>query len=101
MIGKLLLTFTIVDSQELDQNEKPIIYAWAFVEIYNQCSRRLVYETHGMVNLEKYLISKAENYLSLGDQQFYIIFEIVQSVHVVLKDIEDNILYLNNYIDCD
>lgn len=52
-----------------------------------------------MVELKKYSISRAENRLNLGDQQFYKIFMGLQSIHVVLKDTEGNTFYLNNYID--
>lgn len=54
-----------------------------------------------MVKLEKYPIPKVENYLKLGDQQFYKIFEILQSTHVVPRDTESNNFYLNNYIGWD
>ena len=54
-----------------------------------------------MVELEKYPILKAENPLNLGGQQFYKISEVLQITHVVLRDTEDNIFYLNNYIDWD
>ena len=54
-----------------------------------------------MVKLEKYSISKVEKPLNLGGQQFYKISEILQSAHIILKDIEGNTFYLNNYIDWD
>ena len=54
-----------------------------------------------MVKLEKYPISKAEKPLNLNGQQFYKIFEVLQSAHVVPRDTEDNTFYLNNYINWD
>ena len=53
MIGKLLLTITVADPQQLDLKEKLIMYTKAFVEIYNWRSRELVHKTHRMVKLEK------------------------------------------------
>ncbi len=35
MIEKLLLTITVVDLQQLDKKEKPVMYIRVFVEIYN------------------------------------------------------------------
>ena len=99
MIGKLLLTVTVADPQRLDRKGKPVMYTGAFVEIYNWRSRGLVHETHGMVKLEKYPISRAEKPLNLGGQRFYKISEVLQSAHVVPKDTEGNTFYLNNYID--
>ncbi len=73
----------------------------AFVEISNWRFRRLVHKTHRMIKLEKYSISRAENPLNLGGQQFYKISEFLQSAYIVLKDIKDNTFYLNNFIDWD
>lgn len=42
------------------------MYIRAFVKIKNWLNRRLVYKTHGMVKLEKYVISRAKNLLNLG-----------------------------------
>ena len=75
------------------------MYTKAFVEIYNWCSKRLVHKIHGMIKLEKYLISRAENPLNLGDQQFYKISEVLQSAYVVPRDTKGNNFYLNNYIN--
>ena len=54
-----------------------------------------------MVELEKYLILKAENLLNLGGQQFYKISKVLQNAHVVPRNTEGNIVYLYNYIDQD
>ena len=77
------------------------MYTEAFIEIYNWCYRGLVHKTHGIVELEKYLISRVKNLLNLGSQQYYIISEILQNAHVVPRDIKVNTFYLNNYIDWD
>ena len=76
-----------------------MIYTGAFVEIYNWYYRGLVYKTHEMVQLKKYPILKAENPLNLDSQQFYKISEVLQNAHIVPRNTEDNISYLNNYID--
>ncbi len=94
IIRKLLLTVTVADPQQLDGKRKPVIYIGAFVEIY-----KVFYEIHGIVKLEKYPISKVENPLNLGSQQFYKISEILRRIHVVPKDTERNTSYLNDYID--
>ena len=99
MIGKLLLTVTVANPKRLDRKRKPVMYTRAFVEIQNWRSRELVHETYGIVELEKYLILRAEKSLNLGGQQFYKISEVLQSAYVLLRDIEGNTFYLNNYID--
>ncbi len=77
------------------------MYTGTFVEIYNWYYKRLVHETHGMVELEKYQISRAKNPLNQGGQQFYKISEVLQRAHVVPRDIKHNTSYLHKYIDWD
>ena len=101
LVERLILIVTVADPQQLNQKKKPIMYTGAFVEIYNWRFRGLVHETHGMVEFEKYPISKAENPLNLSGQRFYKISKVLQSAHVVPRDNEDNTFYLNNYIDWD
>lgn len=65
MIRKLLLTVIVADPEQLNGKKKLVMYTGVFVEVYNWRNRRLVYETHGMVELEKYPISRTENSLNL------------------------------------
>ena len=51
-----------------------------------------------MVKLKKYLISKVENPLNFGSQQFYKISKVLQNAHVIQRDTKNNTSYLNNYI---
>ena len=75
------------------------MYTRAFVEIYNWRYRKLVHKTHRIVKPEKYLILRAKNSLYLGSQQFYKIFELLQSTHIMLSNNESNISYLKNCIE--
>ncbi len=101
MIERLLLIVTVADPQQSNRKGKPMMYTGVFVEIYNWRSRGLVHETHRMVELETYPISRAENSLNLGGQRFYKISEVLRSAQVVPRGTEDNTFYLNNYIDQD
>ena len=83
----------------MDWKNKPVMCIVAFVKLYNWGCRRLVYETHKIVKLEKYPISRAENSLNLGGLQFYKISKVLQSAYVIPRDTEVNTFYLNNYID--
>lgn len=101
MIGRLLLIVTIADPQQLDQKGKPVMYTRIFVKMYNWRNRRQVHETHGLVKLKKYLISRAENPLNLGVYQFYKISKVLQSTHVMPRETQGNTFYVNNYINWD
>lgn len=78
-----------------------MIYIKIFIKIYNWHFRKLVHKTHEIVKLEKYLISRAKNFLNPSSQQFYKIFKVLQSTNIILRNIKSNIFYLNNYIDWD
>ena len=75
------------------------MYNGTFVEIYNWHFKELVYKVYGIVKLEKYPISRAENSLNLGSQRFYKISEVLQNINIIPRDTEGNTFYLNNYID--
>lgn len=53
------------------------MYTEVFVKIYNWHNRRLVDKTQGILELEKYLISRVENYFNLNTQQFYKISKVL------------------------
>lgn len=77
------------------------MYTKAYIEIYNWHYKELVYETHRIVELEKYSILTAINFLNLGRQQFYNICKVLQCTHVVSKDAESYTSLFNNYDDWD
>ena len=54
-----------------------MLYTNTFVKIYNWRYRKLVHKTHEIIKLEKYQISKIENLLNLGNQQFYKISKVL------------------------
>lgn len=101
MIEKLLLTVMVANPKWLDPKKKPVIYTRAFVEIYNKHNCRLVYKTHGMVELKKYPISKTKNFLNLGAYRFYKISLILRIAYIVPRDNEGNVFYVKNYINWD
>ena len=78
-----------------------MIYTGAFVKIYNWQNRRLVHETHEMVEFENYPISRTENCLNLRGQRFYKISQVLQNYYIMPRNIEGNTFYFNNYIDQD
>ncbi len=100
-IRKLLLIVTIADPERFTDKGKPIIYIGASVELYNWRNRRQVHEIHGMVELEKMCASMAKHPRNLGAHRIVEISSILRSAHVVPRDQEKIMLYVNNYIDWD
>ncbi len=92
---------TIADPERFTDKSIPIIYIGAFVELYNWRNRRQVHEIHGMVELEKMRASTAEYLRNLGTYCIMKISSILRSAHIVPRDQEKIVFYVNNYIDWD
>ena len=100
-IGKLLLIVTVADPEWFMAKSKPITYTRAFVELYKWRNRGQVHEIHGMVELEKWHVSTAENPRNLGAHHIIEVSSVLRSAHVVPRDQDRAVFYVNNYIDWD
>ncbi len=100
-IGKLLLIVTIADPERFTDKGKSITYIGAFVELYNWRNRGQVHEIHGMVELEKMRGSTAKHPRNLGAHCIVEISSILRGAHVVPRDQERIVFYVNNYINWD
>lgn len=75
----------------MKQKNKTIMFTKAFGEIYDKQNRKLVYKTYRIMKHKKYPISRVENPLNLGSQQFYQIFKILQNTYIKSRDTRSNI----------
>lgn len=78
---------------------KLITYIRAFVELYNWKNREQVYKIYRMVELEKWRFLTVKYPHSLSAYQIVEILTILHNAYVVLRDQDENIFYVNNYID--
>ena len=101
LIGRLLLTVTVADPERFTPKGKPVTYTGAFVELYNWRNGGQVHEIHGMIELEKMRASTAENPRNLGAYRIIEISLVLHSAHVVPRDQDKFVFYVNNYIDWD
>ena len=92
---------TIADSEWFTAKGKPITYIKAFVELYKWRNRKQVYEMHGMVELDKWHASIAENTFNLGAHCIIEVFLVLHSAHVIPRDQDKLVFYINNYINWD
>ena len=90
---------TVADLERFTAKGKPITYTGAFVKLYKQRNRRQVYEIHGMVELNKWHALTAENPRNLGAHRIIEVSSILRNAHVVLRDQDRMVFYVNNYID--
>ncbi len=100
-IGKLLLIITMADPERFTFKGKSITYIGAFVELYNWRNHEQVHEIYGMIQLEKMCASIAKNPHNLGVHQIIEISSVLYSAHVVPRDQDKVVFYVNNYIDWD
>ena len=85
-IGKLLLIVIVADLKWFRAKSKPIIYTGAFVELYKWKNRGQVNEIHGIVKLNKWHATIAENPRNLGAHCIIEVFLILRCAHVVPRD---------------
>ncbi len=90
---------TITDPEAFMDKGKPIIYIKAFVELYNWRNRGQVHEIHGIVKLEKMRASRTEHPRNLGAHYIVERSSILHSAHIILRDQERILFYVNNYIN--
>ena len=101
LIGKLLLTITVVDPERFTLKENPVTYTRAFIELYNWRNSGQVHEIFGMIEVEKMHTLTAENSRNLSAHQMIEISSILHSAYMVPKDQNKFVFYVNNYIDWD
>ena len=99
LIGKLLLTVIMANLECFILKDKPVIYTKAFVELYNQKNRGQVYKVHEMIELEKMRASTTANFRNLNAHQMIEISSILRRAHMVSRDQNKFVLYVNNYIN--
>ena len=92
---------TIADPERFTAKDKPITYTEAFVGLYKWRNCRQVHEIHRMVDLEKWYASTAENPRNLGAHCIIEVSSVLRSAHVVPRDQDRAVFYVNNYIDWD
>ncbi len=91
----------MADPERFTLKGKPVTYIGAFVELYNWKNRGQVHEIYGMIKLEKMCASIAENLRNFGAHQIIEISSVLYSAHVVPRDQDKVVFYVNNYIDWD
>ena len=91
----------MADPKQFIPKNKPVIYTRALVELYNWKNRVQVHEIYGMIELEKIYALIAKNPRNFGAYWIIEISLILCSVHVIPKDEDKVIFYINNYIDWD
>ena len=97
----LLLTVTVADPKRFTPKGKLVTYTGTFVELYNWRNGGQAHEIHGMIELKKMRTSTAENPRNLVAYWIIEISSVLHSAHIVSKDQDKFVFYVNNYINWD
>ena len=89
----------MVDPKRFTPKGKLVIYIEALVELYNRRNHSQVHEIYGIVELEKMCASIAKNLRNLGVCQIIEISLVLHSAHMIPRDQNKVVFYVNNYID--
>ena len=90
---------TMADPKRFTPKGKPVIYTGAFVELYNWKNGGQVHKIYKMIEFEKMRASTMENPRNLGAHRIIEISSVLRSAHMVLRDQDKFVFYVNNYID--
>ena len=91
----------MADPEQFTPKNKLVTYTGVFVELYKWNNRGQVYEIYEMVELEKMRALTAENPCNLSTHWIIEISSILCSTHIVSRDQNKFVFYVNNYIDWD
>ena len=99
LIRRLLLTMIVPDLERFTHKGKRVTYTRAFVELYNWRNGRQVYEIHRMIELKKICSLTVKNPHDLGAHQIIEISSVLHSAHVIPKNQDKFVFYVNSYIN--
>ena len=89
----------MVDLKRFTPKSKPVTYTGALIKLYNWKNHGPVHEIHEMVKLEKICTLIAENPRNLGAHWIIEIFSVLRNTHMVPRNQDKVMFYVNNYID--
>ena len=90
----------MTDLKQFTPKNKPTRYIRAFVEFYNWRKCRQVHEIHEMIELKKMHALTVENPYNLIAHRIIVILLVLHSAHVIPRDLDKFLYYINNYNDC-
>ena len=91
----------MTDSKRFTLKDKLVTYIGAFVKLYNWKNSGQVYENYKMIEFEKMHALTIENLYNFGAYQIIEILSVLYNAHMVFRDQDKFVFYVNNYIDWD
>ena len=91
----------MADPEQFTYKIKPVIYIGVFVKLYKWGKHRQVYEINKKIQLEKMRALIAEKPHNFIAHWIIEILSVLRTAHVVPKNEDKFIFYVNNYINWD
>ena len=92
---------TVADLQQFTPKSKPVTYTEAFIELYNWRNGRQVHKIYKIIEFKKMYALIVENPCNLATHQIIGILLVLHNTHVIPRDQDKFVFYVNNYIDWD
>lgn len=89
----------MADPEKFIFKSKPVTYTEAFVKFYNKMNHRQVYKLYKIIELVKLRILITKKFCNLGVYQIIEILLVFRSAHIIPKNQDKFVFYVNNYID--
>ena len=89
----------MADPEWFTPKSKPVTYIGTFVELYNWRNREQVHEIHRIIELQKMCALTTKNPHNLGTHWIIKILSVLRNAHVVPKNQNKFVFYVNNYIN--
>ena len=91
----------VANPEQFTSKYKLVTYTGTFVELYNWRNRGQVHEIHVMIKLEKMRALTVENLRNLSAHRIIEISSVLRRAHVIPRDQDKFVFYVNNYSDWD
>ena len=78
---------------------KTITYIRSFIELYHWKNHGQVHEIYGTIEIEEMYTLTTKNLRNLGAHRIIEISSVLQSAHMIPRNLDMFVFYVNNYID--
>lgn len=92
---------TVADPKRFTFKDKPVIYTGAFIGLNNWRNNKQINKIYGMIEFEKMHALTAENPHNLGAHQIIEMSWVLRNTHIISRNQDIVVFYINNYIDED
>ena len=99
LLGKLLLNVIVADLKCFILKDKLVIYTKTFIEPYNWKNHKQIYEIYMIIKFKKLNTLITKNPHNFGIHSMIKILLVIYNNHIISKNQDKIVFYVNNYIN--